>query len=94
MNLPKFKQSIYPNKCLFYEDVKQLAKVYFVNAIAVRIRQSFSSPKFPVLRYCLVDLLHFNENIECRSIHTQETEFTAEKIRNLICQIFMKPSNK
>ena len=51
MNLPKFNQSIYPNKCLFYEDVKQFAKVYFVNAVAVRIRQSFSSPKFPVLRY-------------------------------------------
>ena len=55
MNSPKFNQSIYPNKCLFYEDVKQFAKVYFVkvyfvNAVAVRIRQSFSSPKFPVLQ--------------------------------------------
>ena len=51
MNSPKFNQSIYPNKCLFYEDVKQFAKVYFVNAVAVRIRQSFPLPKFPVLRY-------------------------------------------
>ena len=51
MNSPKFNQSIYPNKCLFYEDVKQFAKVYFVNAVAVRIRQSFPSPKFPVLWY-------------------------------------------
>ena len=41
MNSPKLSQSISPNKCLFYEDVKQFAKVYFVNAVAVRIRQSF-----------------------------------------------------
>ena len=34
MNSPKFNQSIYPNKCLFYEDVKRFAKVYFVNAVA------------------------------------------------------------
>ena len=46
MNSPKFNQSIYPNKCLFYEDVKQFAKVYFVNAVAVRIRQSFLRQSF------------------------------------------------
>ena len=51
MNLPKFNQSIYPNKCLFYKDAKQFAKVYFVNTVVVKIRQSFSSPKFLVLRY-------------------------------------------
>ena len=54
MNSPKFNQSIYPNKRLFYEDVKQFAKVYFVNPVAVRICQSFSSSKFPVLRQLLV----------------------------------------
>ena len=46
-DLNEFAKSISPNKCLFYEDVKQFTKVYFVNAVAVRIRQSFSSPKFP-----------------------------------------------
>ena len=60
MNSPKFNQSIYPTKCLFYEDVKQFAKVYFVNAVAVRIRQSFSSPKFPVLRYIMIMLVYIN----------------------------------
>ena len=48
-NLPKFNQSIYPNKHLFYEDVKQFTKVYFVNAVA--ICQSFSLSKFMVLWY-------------------------------------------
>ena len=37
INSPKFNQSIYPNKCLFYEDVKQFIKVYFINAVAVMI---------------------------------------------------------
>ena len=41
MNSPKFNQSIDPVKCLFYEDVKQFAKVYFINAVAVRICQFF-----------------------------------------------------
>ena len=50
MNPPKFNQSIYSNKCLLYEDVKQFAKVYFINVVAVKIRRSFSLPKFPVLR--------------------------------------------
>ena len=50
MNSPKFNQSIYSNKCLFYEDVKQFAKVYFINAVAVKIRRSFSSQKFLVLQ--------------------------------------------
>ena len=45
----KFNQSIYPNKCLFYEDVKQFAKVYVVNTVAMRI--SFSPPKFLVIWY-------------------------------------------
>ena len=49
-DLLKCNQSIYPNKCLFYEDIKQFAKVYFLNVVAVRIRQSFSYPKLPVLR--------------------------------------------
>ena len=44
-------ESIYPNNYLFYEDVKQFVKVYFVKAFAVGIRQSFLSPKFPVLQY-------------------------------------------
>ena len=38
--------SIYPNKCLFYDDVKQFAKVYFINAVF-----SENSSKFPVLWY-------------------------------------------
>ena len=58
MNSPKFNQSIHPNKCLFYEDVKQIAKVYSVNTVAMRIRQSFSSPKFPALQYTSRNYIH------------------------------------
>ena len=44
-NMNEFAKSMYPNKCLFYEDVKQ-----FVNAVAVRIHQNFSLPNFLVLQ--------------------------------------------
>ena len=49
---PKFNQSIYPNKCFFYEDVKQFTKVYVVSTVCCNEDSlSFSLPKFPVLRY-------------------------------------------
>ena len=48
MNLTKFDQSIYPNKCLFYEDVKQFTKVYYVNA---EDTSKFFLRQFLVLQY-------------------------------------------
>ena len=42
MNSPNFNKSIYPNNYLFYEDVKQFVKVYFVKGF-----YSKDSSKFP-----------------------------------------------
>ena len=63
-----FNQSIYLNKCIFYVDIKQFAKVYFVDAVAVRIHQSFPSPfyssscfipgvEIKLYNYCIVQTI-------------------------------------